>query len=411
MEYLENYEIRKSSKVLLGVLLFFSIGLNMFFISNNNDIKKSYIESQEGIIGSVLMKYPELETTIVGSVLGNASKESEKLGEEILKRYAYDENLSATLFYETIGNYTNLLGLNIFSIIIGGIIIFLNYKSHIRIYKKLTKIETWTRALIDKKTGFRISEIDDGEISKLFMSFNKVNSIISESLDDVKKEKEFLINLLSDISHQLKTPLSSLMLNNEILLNRELERKKQIKFLISNENQLIRMKGLIENLLKLAKIDAGDIKFKKENTSIKKTVIRAVESLSEIASKTNVRINIKDKLENENIEHDSFWVQEAVMNVVKNCIEHSSENSVVKITMKEENLFIRVVIEDTGEGIVKEELPFIFDRFFKSSKSKKKDSAGIGLNLAKTIIEGQCGEISVESEIGRGTNFEIYFLK
>ncbi|MGL4453157.1 MAG: sensor histidine kinase [Sarcina sp.] len=411
MEYLDNYEVKKSNKALIIVLVIFSGIMNLFFINNNHEVKKNYIKGQEEIVGNILSKRPELEQEVVTAILGEATDVNSNLGKNILSEYSYDENLSLDLFLKSISSSTKFISLNIFLLIITIIIIFLNYKSHVRIYEKLSKIERWVKVLSDKKTDFRISEIDDGEISKLFMSFNKVNSIISESLETVKKEKEFLINLLSDISHQLKTPLSSMILNNEILLEKDLERNKELKFLESNERQLERMKGLIENLLKLAKIDAGAIKFKNKNMSIIKTVEQAIDSLTELAAKEKIKIRIKSSISGKNIIHDSFWVQEAIMNVVKNSIEHSNKEGIVDINIIEENLFIRITIEDEGEGIIKEEVPFIFDRFFKSSKSKKKDSAGIGLNLAKTIIEAQNGEISVKSERGKGTKFEICFLK
>ncbi|WP_297522523.1 HAMP domain-containing sensor histidine kinase [uncultured Clostridium sp.] len=412
MEYLDNYELKKSNKILIVAIIFFVLIMNIIFMSNNKMVRNAYIEGQQKVVGSLLAEMPSMESEIVKSVIGKSSQEKITQGKVILDKYKYDENINARIFNETISLKNGIVSFNLILILLGVLILFLNYRSHVRIYKKLMKVEKWVSALIDKKTDFRISEIDDGEISRLFMSFNKVNTIISESLDNVKREKQFLINLLSDISHQLKTPLSSMILNNEILLNKDLERKKELIFLESNEKQLIRMKGLIDNLLKLAKLDAGAIKFKNEKKSLKKTTLNALESLSEISKKHGVEIVFKSDNVSENIiMHDSFWIQEAVGNIVKNCIEHSNRGEEVVIYIKEETIFTRIIVTDRGEGIYEDELPYIFDRFFKSSRSKKKDSAGIGLNLAKTIVNSQNGDINVKSELRGGSEFEISFLK
>ena len=289
---------------------------------------------------------------------------------------------------------------------------FLNYKSHKKIYEKIGLIEKWVDDLLINKQQFKITNVESGEISKLLMSINKVNRIVWESLENVKKEKKFLINLLSDISHQLKTPLSSIMLNNELLCKREFNREMQIKVLHSNEKQLVRMQTLVENLLKLAKLDAGAIKFKNENIPIKESVIGAVSHLEKIAESNKVTINIRDESkDNRNLYYDKFWMEEAFLNVIKNCIEHSYEEGEVTIIIREENIFTRIIVEDKGEGIHSDEIDYVFNRFFKSSRSKKRDSAGIGLALAKTIIEGQNGSISVKRKIGMGTRFEIVLLQ
>ncbi|MGL4760703.1 MAG: sensor histidine kinase [Sarcina sp.] len=412
MGYLENYEVKKSTKVLMITLVAFLGIMNLFFVNHNKQMKLAYIEGQQRMVGAIVSNKPELETQVVTAVLGKNSRENKELGKTVLDKYEYNENLNVGLFYDSIGVDRSIFKLNLIIVLFGCLFVIFNYSSHKRIYKKIMKIENWARALIDKKTDFRISEIDDGEISKLFMSFNKVNTIISESLDNVKKEKDFLINLLSDISHQLKTPLSSMILNNEILLSKELQREKELMFLESNEKQLTRMKGLIDNLLKLAKLDAGAITFHSEMLSLTNTTMNAIESLSEISQKYGVNIVFKNNDNSEKIVmHDSFWVQEAIVNIVKNCIEHSNKGELVVVYIKEETVFTRIIVEDSGEGIYSDEIPYIFDRFFKSSRSKKKDSAGIGLNLARTIIESQNGNISAKSEIGKGTSFEISLLR
>lgn len=387
------------------------VNLCSFYISGV--YKKSFITYQSRVTGSLMELYPDAEISIVSAITKGENKTFEDKGIEVLASYNYDEGMNTGLFNEVIGVSNILFWIfNGFAIIMAMIYIFLNYISHKKIYKKISIIEKWTDELLNNKNNFKIRQIESGEISKLFMSFNKVNSVIAESLENVRKEKQFLINLLSDISHQLKTPLSSIMLNNELLLKREMSRDMQVRVLESNDGQLSRMKTLTENLLKLAKLDAGAIKFKNERNSIKKSTLKAMQNLSEIANDKNVSLVIKDDI-NDCFElcYDKFWVEEAILNVIKNCIEHSSNGGEVRVFLVSETIFTRIIIEDDGDGICEKDIDYIFDRFFKSSKSTKKDSAGIGLALAKTIIESQNGSISVSSKEGIGSKFEISFLQ
>lgn len=413
MDVFENKELLKSSKnfIILGVIALIFINICNLYISTI--YKKAFINYQGRTTATILELYPEAEEAVVRAITKGQDIERENKGKAILNKYMYSENIKNSLFKDTvgIGNKSFYL-LNGFILVLLSISIFLNYKSHKKIYKKIALIEKWVDDLLTNKEQFKIRDIESGEISKLLMSINKVNRIVWESLENVKKEKEFLINLLSDISHQLRTPLSSIMLNNELLCKRELKREMQIKVLHSNEKQLVRMQTLVENLLKLAKLDAGAIKFKNENTPIKESVAGAVNHLKEIAESNEVTISIREESKgSNNLYYDKFWMEEALLNIIKNCIEHSYEKGEVSITIREENIFTRIIVEDKGEGIHSDEIDYVFNRFFKSSRSKKRDSAGIGLALAKTIIEGQNGNISVSSKVGVGTKFEIALLQ
>lgn len=411
MNILENKELYKLLKtsIILGIIAIVTI--NIISIVINKEYKDSIISSQAKIVGMMIEKYPQDEIDIVRTITKAKDINLENKGEAILAKYGYSKNINLGLFNDiVISNKFLIISLNIFTAIIILIFILICYFSHKKIYIKLNTIENWTTSILDGKTNFKITDIEEGEISKLFMSFNKVNNIITESLECVKKEKKFLVELLSDISHQLKTPLSSVILNNELLMKKELEREKQMIVLNSNEKQLLKMTMLIENLLKLAKLDAGAIKFKIKKNSLKNSILICIENLNEIATKNKVNIQINYIGNDFDLFYDKFWIEEALVNIIKNCIEHSYENSIVKIKVIEENMFKRIIIEDSGEGISEEDIPYIFDRFFKSIKSKKRDSAGIGLALAKTIIEGHNGNISVTSNLHKGTSFEIYFL-
>lgn len=226
----------------------------------------------------------------------------------------------------------------------------------------------------------------------------------------IEREKEFLINLLSDISHQLKTPISSLIIYNDILLNRTIDEDKRREFLENSSKQLNRIEWLIKSLLKLAKLDAGAIKFEKINSDINKTVKEAIEALRAKAKYEKVDLRFHSKNSNIIMEHDSNWVSEAIINLTKNSLEHTKEGGLVEIITEKTSIFTRIIVKDNGEGIYKEEIPHIFDRFFKGRRNKNVESVGIGLALSKSIIEAHDGMIEVASKVGFGTTFTITFL-
>nr|WP_274601587.1 HAMP domain-containing sensor histidine kinase [Clostridium rhizosphaerae] len=237
-----------------------------------------------------------------------------------------------------------------------------------------------------------------------------MREIIRNNISQLKKEKQFLVDLLSDISHQLKTPLSSMIVYNDIMLTKELDKEQRQTFLLSNQNQLSRMNWLIQSMLKLAKLDAKAIELHKENQSLNETVEEAVDALDSRASKNNVKIICKGNYDIY-LEHDRLWLEEALINIIKNGIEHTSSGGIITIDLIENPVYRRVIIEDTGEGIDERDLPNIFKRFYKAKTSRKTDSVGIGLALAKSIVEAHNGLIEAQSKVGLGTKFIITFLR
>ncbi|MGL5822479.1 MAG: sensor histidine kinase [Sarcina sp.] len=414
MELLEDREFKRVRNIGIFLISVFTILTLSLDIYNEKLFLDSFIKGQEKVVGTIISSNPELKEEMANTIvnLNKISDEKAVLGRNILEEYGYNRLLHKELIFEINEIKISKFGIASIFIISGLLFLFLIYFYHRRIMTKISVIEKWTKDLIKGNNNFDMKDIEEGEISKLFMSFNKVNTIVTENVENLKKEKQFLVRILSDISHQLKTPLSAMILNTDMLIEKDFEREKSLKLLNSNERQLRRMQELIENLLKLAKLDANAINFKAENKSLKNTVQKSILSLEELANKYKVKMKFEYDESNRYLKtYDDFWVQEAILNVIKNCIEHSKENQEVNIKLFDENIFIRLVIIDRGEGIQKEEINLIFKRFYKSNRSKKKDSAGIGLNLAKTILEAQDADITVESELGKGTKFEILFLK
>lgn len=262
-----------------------------------------------------------------------------------------------------------------------------------------------------------ILDQEEGELSLLRTNIYKAASTLSYQKDLLKKDKVALSNAIADISHQLKTPLTSMIVMND-LLKTEDDKKRQEEFLQMQSNQLDRMNWLIQTLLKLSKIDAGTITMNPEDVAaevIIREVIKPFEIQMELKNITYSCIYPEDPEDinataGSYIKCDKNWTIEAIQNIVKNCIEHMESGGTLSISVSDTNIYKEISIEDTGCGIAKEDLPHIFERFYKG-KNAGKDSVGIGLALAKTIINGQHGDIVVESTEGVGTSFRVRFYK
>lgn len=288
------------------------------------------------------------------------------------------------------------------SVILG---IFLHY-THQR-YKDLERVNDYFSKILAGEYELSIGNNEEGEISILQNNIYKATVQLREKNDLLEKEKTYLVDMLANISHQLKTPLTSMMMMNELLAKEESEEKRQ-EFIDIEEKQLEKMNWLIQNLLKLSKLDAGTIQLKKEKVSITKLI---EESVSSFLIQMDIEgISLEKHLKETALEVDFNWTVEAIRNIVKNCIEHMGDDGRLSIENAETNLYHVITIRDNGCGISKEDLPHIFERFFKGKKSDK-ESVGIGLALSNTIIKKEHGEILVSSEINKGTVFEIKFYK
>ncbi len=276
--------------------------------------------------------------------------------------------------------------------------------------KRYQKIEELNDYLVRVLAGDNAPEILDqkeGEISILRTNIYKAATTLKYQNELLSNDKKQLAAAIADISHQLKTPLTSMLMMND-LLEAETDPEKRAEFLKTQLNQLNRMNWLIQTLLKLSKLDAGTIELRREDVSGKELIAEALKpfeiqfELKEITCKTD--------LPDMTIRCDKNWTVEAIQNIIKNCIEHMDMGGALTIMAEDTNIFSQITIRDTGCGIAAEDIPHIFERFYKG-KNSGKDSGGIGLALTKTIIEGQHGEIIVKSEEGVGTEFEIRFYK
>lgn len=278
--------------------------------------------------------------------------------------------------------------------------------------KKIHEIDMYLKKVNRGDYTLKIEENSEDELSKLRNELYKTTVLLREAAENSKKENINLSNSLTDISHQLKTPLTSIriMIDN-IYDNPDMDEETKMDFIKSINNQIEWISSLVVSLLKLAKFDAGTIVMNDENVNIIELINNVKDNLSIILELKEIDIILEyDQNKPIIVSIDYTWQLEALTNIIKNAIEHSKNNSKIHIKIEDSSVFTKIIIEDEGEGISKKDLPHIFQRFYKSEKSSE-NSIGIGLSLAKTIIEKDNGYINVKSEEGKGTTFYIKYMK
>ncbi|TVX94674.1 sensor histidine kinase [Paenibacillus agilis] len=410
---MKNTEL-KSYMLILAILLFLYTGYQvithqLFY----NQLKADSITTWGEITARLVEQNPNHEAEIMKVLTSHAADSSiyQEKGREIFRQYGLDEDLESELFpllNDHIAGHNQSVLWGLF--ILGFMLFGTGYWHYKMIFHKIRQLTSAAKKIIEGDYSVVINENKEGELAKLAAAFRSMKDIIRKSMQDLLEEKKFLGQMLQDISHQLKTPLSTISIYNEMMLNESLPRQQHVQLLQNNEVQISRMNVLIQNLLKVAKIDARAISFDKERADLVETVEEVVDRLASLISKHQLSIEW-DTSKDVVVAHDKMWMQEAVLNLLKNAIEHSKPGGKVMIQVKDTPIYTELVIQDFGEGIESQELPHIFDRFYKASSSKKHDSVGIGLALAKAIIEAHNALIKVESEKNTYTKFTITFIK
>ena len=232
--------------------------------------------------------------------------------------------------------------------------------------------------------------------------------MLKEAAENSKQDKVKLKEALSDISHQLKTPLTSIniMLDN-ILDNPNMDNKTKTEFIQNIKREIININFLIQEILKLSKFDANVIEFANKQVYVSDIIRLAISNVEMLAEIKNINIEF-ETISNGKIICDLKWQAEAIANVLKNCLEHSPNNSTITIKIDYNKIYNKITIIDYGDGIDKKDLPHIFKRYYKA-KNSSKESVGIGLSLAKSIINKNKGTITVESKKGEYTIFVIKY--
>ncbi|MDO4169947.1 MAG: HAMP domain-containing sensor histidine kinase [Lachnospiraceae bacterium] len=255
----------------------------------------------------------------------------------------------------------------------------------------------------------RIECDEEGELYRLFHEVNALAAILNAHAENERKSKQFLKNTISDISHQLKTPLAALNIYNGLLQEETEELPEIQEFAALSEKELDRIEILVQNLLKITKLDAGSIVFEKTSENVA-DMVGEVELHFAYRAKQEEKELVLSGDEHISLFCDCDWMIEALENIVKNAFDHTEKGNVIQIEWKQSASVVQIMIKDNGSGIHPEDMHHIFKRFYRSRFSKDKQGIGLGLPLTKMIVESHNGTIEVDSELGTGTTFILNFL-
>lgn len=395
-------------KVLLTnivIVLLFIIIFVVVIKMQNKVYSKIVNEKINDIINNVMEKYPEVKEEDILKIINNRDDSSEN----ILEKYGYDDELS---YIKELRENINKNLINT-AVLIGifGIASLSIFMRYVLIQEKeLKEINEYIKEVNNKNYSLKIEDNKDGELSRLRNELYKTTVILREAAENSEEEKEKLSIAIADISHQLKMPLTSIriMLDN-ISDNPDMPQEIREDFIQDISKQVEHMSSLVISLLKIAKFDAGTIKMENEEIDAKKLIDSVINNMAILIEIKEIEVITKID-EKAIFIADYKWQQEALTNILKNAIEHSQPKSNIYIIVENTSIFLKIKIKDEGQGIEQKDLKHIFERFYRA-KNCNEDSIGIGLSLAKTIIEQNNGYIKATSEVGKGTLFEIKYIK
>ena len=264
-------------------------------------------------------------------------------------------------------------------------------------------------AYLDGDHNARIECDDEGELYRLFHTVNSLAAVLNAHADNELREKEFLKNTISDISHQLKTPLAALNIYNGLLQDEDIEVSSVKEFAGLSEQELDRIETLVQSLLKITRLDAGAIVLEKNAENVA-DMMRDIELHFAYRARQEKKEIILSGSDHLSLFCDRDWLNEAIDNIVKNAFDHTESGATIRVAWKELPSGVQIVITDNGCGIHPEDIHHIFKRFYRSRFSKDKQGIGLGLPLAKAIVEAHNGTIEVDSGLGIGTTFTMNFL-
>lgn len=395
-----------NKKVLIFIIVSSIISLSIFAFVLTYQYRKyttNYNNSLNSIINEITNKYSDISESELIEIINSDSSE------DILSKYGINDKNSSIIENDRLFKKYLVVDLLIVILIILVIYIFFIINKSKRT-KKINKIIELISKINRRNFEINIEDYTEDELSILKQEVYKTSLMLRSEADNSLKDKLNLKDSLSDISHQLKTPLTSItiMIDN-ILDNEEMDYKTRRRFLINIKREIININFLVQNLLKLSKFDANVVKFNKEEVLIKNIIDEAINKVSALSELKGVGIKVSGD-RNASIKCDFMWEVEAISNIIKNSIEHIEKDGFVEINYTKNKVYSRILIRDNGSGIDSEDLPHIFDRFYKG-KNTNKDSVGIGLALSKSIIEKDNGSITVKSTPSIGTIFTIKFFE
>lgn len=411
------------SLLLIGVVLVVSVVTYISWISwythKYKNMENTYIRC---IMEKVINQYPDLDMEEIAIILNKSYSELESstTSEEfdsILRKNGITDNTFYIKDMSDIRNVNIIVSTSIIGVM--SVLFIICFCMYLRRRKKdIFELQDYMDKISRGNYELEINDNSEDELSSLKNSLYKIMVYMKEQADSARIKKVMLAQSVSDISHQLKTPLTSTqVLLDNLNDNPDMDYSTRKKFIYEALNQVNGMSWMIVSMLKLSRIDAGVVEFNNENISINKIIEEAVGNLEVIAEIKNV--NIEKNIDNRNedelnksdiyIKGDYNWNREALQNIIKNAIEHSNDKGTVKINITDNDVYTAVYITNRGEKLSDKQQKQIFERYYSEAKYED-NSMGIGLPLAKAVIEKQGGYISVESD-DEETVFIVKYIK
>ena len=395
-----NVYLRKYLMKSLCVIMFFIILLCLVNKVEYNRYKYNTNQKINGIVAKIQEKYPEIEKEEIIEILNSNNKNN------LFNEYGYDINKDS---YINQNNevYIKFNILKIFILLLSFmILIYLFVRYYFKRDNEIEKIIKCLEKINQKNYEIDINDVSEDKLSILKHEIYKTTVMLKENTEKANQDKINLKNSLEDISHQLKTPLTSsiIMLDNII---DDLENDIEIKpeFIKKVKKDISKISFLIQSILKLSMFESNTITFIRKETPVKKIINSSIENIENLCDLKNIKIVVKDRSKNK-IYCDYRWQVEALTNILKNAVDYSFNDSIIIVEVDENNTYTQIKIKDFGKGMSEDETLNIFKRFYKG-KNSSSDSNGIGLSLAKAIIEKDNGRVIVNSLKGEGTTFSI----
>lgn len=391
--------------LLIFALLLPCAGL-LLGVSQMNDMKMLYLSHEEAVAASLL------EQGVPGDVIARAftSREGGEEGRSLLAAAGIGSRADFRIPPLLTGIWKrSLWGLAAVCVLLS-LFLAAGTACFFRQRKKLyQQADAVLVAYMDGDYSGHLPQNREGGIFQLFSSVERLAAMLQARQETERAAKEFMKSTISDISHQLKTPLTALAMYQEIMEEEPDNPETVRRFTAKMGVSLKRMEQLIRSMLKITRLDAGNILFEKNSCNVKELVADAVGELTVRAGKEGKEILLEGNSE-QRLVCDREWTGEAIGNIVKNALDHTGPGDQIKISWEHTPVMLRISIADSGRGIAPEDIHHIFKRFYRSAHSLDSQGVGLGLPLAKSIVEGQGGILAVQSEPGRGAVFTMSFL-
>lgn len=383
------------------------VGIASWFCQNQIATAKSmFVEHDTAIVSSLLEQ--GVSNEVIATAIFNT--EVSTSGTELLNYLGIGENSigNSLPYFSQFQSHSwikiCLICIVLIFVLVLGIFAFLWSRN--QLFQQASKV---VNNYIQNDYSCHLPQNSEGEIFHVFASVEQLATMLQSQKETEHRTKEFLKNTISDISHQLKTPLSALTMYQEIIETEPDNAETVKEFSEKIGTALKRMEQLILSMLKITRLDTGNIVFEKTHCPVKEVVENAINELTTRAAHENKKIMITGE-HNQVIICDMDWTSEAIGNLVKNALDHTELGGTIRITWEKSPTMLRIFVSDNGNGIAPEDIHHIFKRFYRSKRSLDTPGIGLGLPLAKSIIEGQGGLISVQSDLNKGTTFTISFL-